>query len=358
MRAGGFAHRGRVRDPLGAQRRLRDARPAPPHALSGVDGCGARRVRRPRHRGQDRRGPVRPRARHPDPRAVPRPAVHDHRGGPPPGRPGGGQLAGVRPRDAATRSSPPWPTRRTSSPARATWAARCGWAATRPTLRAGLARRPRPTARPRSPSGTGTGTRSNNAYRDRLTEAGLVIRGTSPDGRLVEFVELRRDLHPFFVATQAHPELKSRPTRPHPLFAGFVGAALDYHEADRLPVPLDGRARRSAPDGATEAHEYRVVASEPVYEGRVISLRRDTVAMPGGGDSVREVVAPPRRGRRRRARRRGPASCCSASTGTPSARTCGSCRPGCATPTASRRWRPRSGSWPRRRCWPPARGRC
>ncbi len=76
----------------------------------------------------------------------------------------------------------------------------------------------------------------SNAYRERLVKAGLHVSGVSPDGRLVEFVELERDLHPFFVATQAHPELKSRPTRPHPLFAAFVRAAIDYAEADRLPV--------------------------------------------------------------------------------------------------------------------------
>ncbi|RKN37952.1 CTP synthase [Micromonospora endolithica] len=79
----------------------------------------------------------------------------------------------------------------------------------------------------------------NNAYRDQLTKAGLHISGTSPDGRLVEFIELDRELHPFFVATQAHPELKSRPTRPHPLFASFVQAAVAYSEADQLPVDLD-----------------------------------------------------------------------------------------------------------------------
>ncbi len=78
-----------------------------------------------------------------------------------------------------------------------------------------------------------------NAYRDRLTEAGLVFSGTSPDGTLVEFAELPADVHPFFVGTQAHPELKSRPTRPHPLFAGFVQAAVDYQESGRLPVGLD-----------------------------------------------------------------------------------------------------------------------
>jgi CTP synthase len=82
----------------------------------------------------------------------------------------------------------------------------------------------------------------NNAYRDKLTKAGLRISGTSPDGRLVEFVELDRDLHPFFVGTQAHPELRSRPTRPHPLFAAFVGAAVAYSEAGRLPVELEATA--------------------------------------------------------------------------------------------------------------------
>jgi CTP synthase len=66
----------------------------------------------------------------------------------------------------------------------------------------------------------------NNDYRAQLEAAGLVVSGTSPDGRLVEFVELPRDVHPYFVATQAHPELRSRPTRPHPLFRGLVAAAL------------------------------------------------------------------------------------------------------------------------------------
>ncbi|MEU4339374.1 CTP synthase [Micromonospora lupini] len=95
----------------------------------------------------------------------------------------------------------------------------------------------------------------NNAYRDALTKAGLHISGTSPDGRLVEFIELDRDLHPFFVATQAHPELKSRPTRPHPLFASFVKAAVTYSQADQLPVDLEAAseapsARKAARNGA------------------------------------------------------------------------------------------------------------
>ncbi|MGK4217518.1 CTP synthase [Kocuria marina] len=67
----------------------------------------------------------------------------------------------------------------------------------------------------------------NNAYRDALSEAGLRISGTSPEGTLVEFVELPREEHPYYVATQAHPELASRPTRPHPLFDGLIKAALE-----------------------------------------------------------------------------------------------------------------------------------
>jgi CTP synthase len=76
----------------------------------------------------------------------------------------------------------------------------------------------------------------NNAYRPQLEAAGMVISGTSPDSTLVEFVELDREHHPYFVATQAHPELKSRPTHPHPLFAGLVEAALERRLATRLPV--------------------------------------------------------------------------------------------------------------------------
>jgi len=78
----------------------------------------------------------------------------------------------------------------------------------------------------------------NNRYRARLEEAGLVCSGTSPDDRLVEFVELPRKVHPFYVGTQAHPEFKSRPDRPHPLFAAFVRAARERAEgrAPRLPI--------------------------------------------------------------------------------------------------------------------------
>jgi CTP synthase len=80
----------------------------------------------------------------------------------------------------------------------------------------------------------------NNVYRDKIGQSGLTFSGTSPDGHLVEFVELPANVHPFFVGTQAHPELKSRPTRPHPLFSALVGAALKYKDAERLPVDIHG----------------------------------------------------------------------------------------------------------------------
>jgi len=68
-----------------------------------------------------------------------------------------------------------------------------------------------------------------------------VVVGEAGIDLLCEFVELAADTHPFFVGTQAHPELKSRPTRPHPLFRAFVAAALRYRAADRLPVELPER---------------------------------------------------------------------------------------------------------------------
>ncbi|WP_431198158.1 CTP synthase [Leifsonia xyli] len=74
----------------------------------------------------------------------------------------------------------------------------------------------------------------NNNYREQIADAGLWFSGTSPDGHLVEYVELPRDVHPFYVGTQAHPELRSRPNRAHPLFAGLVGAALDRQKTALL----------------------------------------------------------------------------------------------------------------------------
>ena len=69
----------------------------------------------------------------------------------------------------------------------------------------------------------------NNKYRDQITGAGMVLSGLSPDKNLVEFVELPKNVHPYYVGTQAHPEFLSRPTRPHPLFAGLIAAAIAKH---------------------------------------------------------------------------------------------------------------------------------
>ena len=91
----------------------------------------------------------------------------------------------------------------------------------------------------------------NNAYRGRLAEAGLVFSGTSPDGALVEFVELPADVHPFYVGTQAHPEFRSRPTRAHPLFAGLVAAALHRQAEERLDLE-DGADLRATDAAQTD----------------------------------------------------------------------------------------------------------
>jgi CTP synthase len=72
-----------------------------------------------------------------------------------------------------------------------------------------------------------------NSYRPQLEAAGLRFSGTSPDGRLVEFVELPAEVHPYYVGTQAHPEFRSRPTKAHPLFAGLVAAALARVDSER-----------------------------------------------------------------------------------------------------------------------------
>ncbi len=144
----------------------------------------------------------------------------------------------------------------------------------------------------------------NNAYRDRIAESGLKFSGTSPDGHLVEFVEYGADVHPFLVGTQAHPELKSRPTRPHPLFAAFVGAALDYKAGERLPLEevCAHQRRRACRHRPTEDagspteppivadHDFDTESSETVYAGKILALRVDDVHMPGDAVARREVV--------------------------------------------------------------------
>jgi CTP synthase len=74
----------------------------------------------------------------------------------------------------------------------------------------------------------------NNRFRDQIAASGLVFSGTSPDGQLVEYVELPREVHPYYVGTQAHPEFKSRPTKAHPLFHGLIKAALERQRQQRL----------------------------------------------------------------------------------------------------------------------------
>lgn len=74
----------------------------------------------------------------------------------------------------------------------------------------------------------------NNHYRDQIAQSGLVFSGTSPDGHLVEYVELPKEVHPYYVGTQAHPEFRSRPTRPNPLFFGLIKAAIERQKQQRL----------------------------------------------------------------------------------------------------------------------------
>ncbi|AGZ53787.1 CTP synthase [Mycobacterium kansasii] len=105
----------------------------------------------------------------------------------------------------------------------------------------------------------------NNAYRERIARSGLRFSGTSPDGHLVEFVEYPRDQHPFLVGTQAHPELKSRPTRPHPLFVAFVKAAIDYKGGELLPVDIPEMSE-PASNGNERRSEHRDGVAQPLPE--------------------------------------------------------------------------------------------
>ncbi len=107
----------------------------------------------------------------------------------------------------------------------------------------------------------------NNAYREKIADSGLRFSGTSPDGHLVEFVEYPPEVHPFVVGTQAHPELKSRPTRPHPLFVAFVGAAMDFKAAERLPVEIpESRTNGSENHSGSDSYAARPVP-EPAARG-------------------------------------------------------------------------------------------
>jgi CTP synthase len=80
----------------------------------------------------------------------------------------------------------------------------------------------------------------SNRFRDQFTEHGLRLSGLSPDGQLVEIMEFPQ--HPWFIGCQFHPELKSRPTRPHPLFAGFIAAAVRVKKGRRESTPSFAKA--------------------------------------------------------------------------------------------------------------------
>jgi CTP synthase len=103
----------------------------------------------------------------------------------------------------------------------------------------------------------------NNHYRDQLAAAGLVFSGTNPDLQLVEFVELPREVHPYYVSTQAHPELRSRPTNPHPLFVGLIGAAIERQKAERFPIDVPAQSGPRDEDPAWDAGRLSERTAEP-----------------------------------------------------------------------------------------------
>jgi CTP synthase len=101
----------------------------------------------------------------------------------------------------------------------------------------------------------------NNHLRRKLETAGLVCSGTSPDERLVEAIELARDAHPFFVASQYHPEFKSRPERPAPLFREFVGAALERAETSAAERPQPARNGTESPEPAHNGEQRDITVT-------------------------------------------------------------------------------------------------
>jgi CTP synthase len=122
----------------------------------------------------------------------------------------------------------------------------------------------------------------NNRFRRRLEDAGLVCSGTSPDGRLVEIIELPD--HPWFVAGQFHPEFRSRPTRPHPLFREFVGAATALADArDRAQAVPAAREREPARNGADHDRPVHVRGDgEPEPEAGAEARPTPTDPVPAG----------------------------------------------------------------------------
>ena len=255
-----------------------------------------RRVRRPRHRGQDRRRRLRPRARRAVPRPVPRPAVRGHRVRPRRVRPRRRELERVRPAHAAPRHRPHGRAARRRRHGRHDAPRRLPGQA-----RAGTHRAARPTARRSCTSGTVTATSSTTGTAPRSRSAAWCCSGTSPDDRLVEFIELP-PTHPFFVGTQAHPEFKSRPDRPHPLFAAFVRAARDRAEGRRPAAAADRGRSRPAP--AADLVSRRSGSSAPRRSATPASSASPTSRSQARRRAVRPARrAPSRRGRGRAGRR-------------------------------------------------------
>ena len=91
----------------------------------------------------------------------------------------------------------------------------------------------------------------NNAYREKFEKAGFVFSGLSPDGKLVEVIELED--HPFFIASQFHPEFLSKPHQPHPLFKGFIAAAHGTPTASRSSGKAEGRMKKEEKPTANDA---------------------------------------------------------------------------------------------------------
>ena len=348
------------RDPLGARPTTARPRPARPPRSPGVDGVlipggfGVRGI-------EGKLGAIRHARdqRHPDARAVPGPAVHGHRGRPPPRR-------------ARAAPTPPSSTRATPHPVIATMAdqrrrrrrrARHGRhdAAGRLPGRAaaGLGRRAAPTARREVTERHRHRYEVNNAYRDQLEEAGLVFSGTSPDGSLVEFVELPRRRAPVL---RRHPGPPGAQEPPDPAASAVRGVRRGPRSttgaADRLPVELAASARPSVGQGRRDRAETAPPRTSSRSSAPTTSTRAGhRAAQRHGRHARRRRPRPrgrgaPRRGRDRRAGRRRPGGDDPPvpAPGRPAA-------VGAAGRAARRRrrgprWRPRSGSWPRRPGWP------
>ena len=238
------------------------------------------------------------------------PAVHGDRVRPARRRHRGRVLERVRPRHRRTRSSRRWPSRSTI----------IAGGDLGGTMRLGMypaelaegslaARAVRRVARRRAPPPPLRG--QQRATATRSPSAGLFFSGLSPDRNLVEYVELPREVHPYYIATQAHPELRSRPTDPHPLFRGLVGAALERHRSSELFdvdewLTLRGRARRAS--AARRARRRRGPRQRPRLRRARLGRAQRHRPLRRRRDRAPVRRSPRRRGDRRG--RRGGAACC------------------------------------------------